>query len=236
MTAFALAASSRGDTGVILRLAEYVRRRFGSHWRALHLNEAYPESVVSHHGPVEIRQSSAGLLVQTRVKGEPDRARATAIQRIARCLSGNDRYGMPLRAAGPLVQREEAPDRWLVSIRLPDGGNVPVAAVPRKGKVRIGPTQSEYVAVVRISRYGTRRAIANGEAAIRAALVGTMWQPSVGPMLRLHCRPAILPFANRFEIALPVAIRHFATQSEYVPYPDIFGEPKDFGLSAEPQA
>ncbi len=214
VTTFAAAASPHGHAGFIMRMAEYVRHRLGSRWRTLHLREAHPESVVAHHGAVDVRQSSAGLLVQTRVKGEPDRARATALQRIARCLAANDRFGTPLNAAGPLVQREEAPDRWLVSIRLPGGDEIPMAAVPRKGKVRIGPAQSEYVAVVRISGRSTRPAIAKGEAAIRAALVGSMWEPAAGPMIRLHRPPSVLPFANRFEVALPVARQNFDPPSE----------------------
>ena len=199
------ATRPRGNTGLAVRLLEYLPRLLLPHRRWLQLDLARPETVVSYHGAVEIRQIHTGFSVQTCVKGEPDRARATALQRLDKYLAGHNRSGARLRAVGPIVQREEAPGRWLVSVDLPGVEEALVAAVSRNGKVRIRPAQTEFLAVLRMSGRPTPEAIAGGGAAISAALAGTMWLPAGGPMIRLHRPPAILPFANRFEVALPIA-------------------------------
>jgi hypothetical protein len=162
---------------------------------------------------VEIRQIPPGFSVQTCVKGEPDRARATALQRLDKYLAGYNRSGARLRAVGPIVQREEAPGRWLVSVDLPGVEDAFVAAVSRNGKVRIRPAQTEFLAVLRMSGRPAPEATAGGVAAISAALAGTMWLPAGGPMVRLHRPPAILPFANHFEVALPITRLRYAAPS-----------------------
>ena len=205
------AASPHGNTGLAVRLLEHVPSLLLSRRPWLQLDAARPETVVSYHGAVEIRQIRAGFSVQTCVKGEPERARATALQRLAQYLAGYNRSGTPLRAAGPLVQREEASGRWLVSVDLPGVEDAFVAAASRNGKVRIRPTRTEVHAILRMSGRPTPEAIAGGVTAISAALAGTMWWPAGGPMVRLHRPPAILPFANRFEVALPITRLRYAT-------------------------
>ncbi len=143
------------------------------------------------------------------------RARSSAVRRrykrLAQYLAGYNRSGTPLRAAGPLVQREEASGRWLVSVGLPGVEDAFVAAASRNGKVRIRPTRTEVHAILRMSGRPTPEAIAGGVTSISAALAGTMWWPAGGPMVRLHRPPAILPFANRFEVALPITRLRYAT-------------------------
>jgi hypothetical protein len=207
------ATRPRGNTDLAVRLLEYLPRLLLPHRRWLQLDEARPEAVVSYHGAVEIRQIHPGFSVQTCVKGEPDRARATALQRLDKYLAGYNRSGARLRAVGPIVQREEAPGRWLVSVDLPGVEDAFVAAVSRNGKVRIRPAQTEFLAVLRMSGRPAPEAIAGGVAAISAALAGTMWLPAGGPMVRLHRPPAILPFANRFEVALPITRLRYAAPS-----------------------
>ena len=209
MKATSAATRPCGNTSLIARLLEQLPRLLVPYGRWLQLDEASPETVVSHHGAVEIRQTHATFSVQTCVKGEPDRARTTALQRLANYLAGNNRSGTRLRAAGPLVQREEAPGRWLVSVALPSVEDACVAAVSRNGKVRIRPTRPELHAVLRMYGRPTPKAMARGDAAIRAALAGSLWAPAGGPAIRLHRLPAILPFTYRFEVALPIARQHY---------------------------
>jgi SOUL heme-binding protein len=211
------ATRPRGKAGLAVRLLEYLPRQLVPHRRWLQLDEATPETVVSYHGAVEIRQIHTGFSVQTCVKGEPDRARATALQRLAQYLTRYNRSGTRLRAAGPIMQREEAPGRWLVSVDLPGVEDALVAAVSRNGKVRIRPAQTEFLAVLRMSGRPTPEAIAGGGASISAALAGTMWLPAGGPMIRLHRPPAILPFASSFEVALPIARVRYAAPSQRGP-------------------
>ena len=205
MITLSAATRPRGSTGLGTRLLEHLPRLLHPSRRWLQLDAARPETVVACHCAVEIRQIHTGFSVQTCVKGEPDRARATAFQRLDKYLARHNRSGARLRAAGPIVQREEAPGRWLVSVDLPGVEEAFVAAVSGNGKVRIRPAQTEFLAVLRMSGRPTPEAIAGGGAAISAALAGTMWLPAGGPMVRLHRPPAILPFANRFEVALPIA-------------------------------
>jgi hypothetical protein len=207
VTASSAVAGLGGNTGFAGRLVERLRRLLVPHWPLLRLSGASSETVVSRHGIVEIRETRAGFSVQTRVKGELDRARATALQRIAKYIAGGNHGGTQLRAAAPLVQREEAPGRWLVSAALPGVEAAFVAAVSRNGKARIYPAQPELLAVLRIAGRPATQAIARGDAAIRAALVGTVWTPAGEPVIRLHRPPEILPFASRFEVAIPVARR-----------------------------
>lgn len=89
-----------------------------------------------------------------------------------------------------------------------------VATVSRNGRVRIRPAQTEFLAVLRMSGRPTPRAIAGGGAAISTALAGTMWLPAGGPLIRLHRPPAILPFTNRFEVALPITRLRYDAPSQ----------------------
>ena len=199
------ATRPRGNTGFVSRLLEWIPRLFSSHWPALHLSEAHPETVFSRHGAVEIRQTHSGFSVQTCVKGEAAQARTTALRRLGNYLGGRNRNGTRLRAAGPLVQREEAPGRWLVCVGLPDVEDAFVAAVSRNGKVRIRPAQSEVLAILAMSGRPTPEAVARGEAAIRAALTNTEWLATGRPMMRMDAPPSVLPFMGHFEVALRVA-------------------------------
>lgn len=204
---YGAAAGFRGNMGFIARL-------FAPRWCLLRLDAVIAETVVSRHGKVEVRETDAGLWVQTRVKGDPDRARATALQRITAYLAGSERIGIRLRTAGPLVQTEEASGRWLVRIGLPGVYDAAAGALSRNGKVRIRPVQSEVLAVLRMSGRLAPEAIARADAAIRAALTGTAWTPTDRPMIRLYRPPSIAPFANRFEVAVPIARRCRDAQSQ----------------------
>lgn len=97
------ATRPRGSTVLAVRLLEHLPRLLLPPRRWLQLDAARPESVVAYHGAVEIRQIHTGFSVQTCVKGEPDRARATALPRLDKYLAGHNRSGAPLRAAGPIV-------------------------------------------------------------------------------------------------------------------------------------
>jgi hypothetical protein len=207
VTASSAATGHGGNTGFAARLIEYLRRLLAVRWPLLRIGEASSETVVSRHGVVEIREINAGFLVQTRVKGDLDRARTTALQRIAKFIAGGNRRGTPLPAATPLVQREEAPGRWLVSAQLPGADDAFVGALLRNGKVRICPAQPELLAVLSIRGRPAPQAIARGDAAIHAAIVGTEWTPAGEPVIRQHRPPTMLPFGNHFEVAIPVVRR-----------------------------
>ena len=104
---------------LVARLGEKVQRLLNPNWLLFRSSETVDELIVARHGPVEIRQTLAGWTLETRVKGEPDRARATALRRLGNYVNGRNRSGTRLRVARPLVQAEEAAGRWHIRIALP---------------------------------------------------------------------------------------------------------------------
>jgi hypothetical protein len=192
---------------LIARISEKAQRLLKPNWLSFRPNEAVDELVVEHHGPVEIHQTLAGWSLETRVKGEPDRARATALRRLGNFASGKNRSGARLRVARPLVQAEECAGRWWFRVALPGVDSDFVATSARNGKIRLRALESETLAVIRVPGRPTKLATQHAETAIRLALAATRWQPTGGAMLRLHTLPAALPFLGRFEVAVPVAER-----------------------------
>jgi SOUL heme-binding protein len=199
------ATRPRASTGLAVRLLEHGRLLLLPYRRWLRLDAAMPETVVAYHGARGDPADPHALLSADLRQGRARSGAPTALQRLDKYLAGHNRSGARLRAVGPIVQREEAPGRWLVSVDLPGVEEAFMAAVSGNGRVRIRPVQIEFLAVLRMSGRPAPEAIAGGGAAISAALAGTMWLPAGGPMARLHRPPTILPFANRFEVALPIA-------------------------------
>jgi hypothetical protein len=201
-------APGRGYAGdLVARLGEKVQRLLNPSWLLFRSSDTVDELLVARNGPVEIRQTLASWTLETRVKGEPDRARATALQRLGNYVNGRNRGGTRLRVARPLVQAEEAAGRWHIRIALPGMDDDFAAATKRNGKVRLRALESETLAVIRVPGRPTKLAIQHAETAIRHAIAPTRWAATGGPMLRLHALRAVLPFLGRFEVAVPVADR-----------------------------
>jgi hypothetical protein len=201
-------ASRSGLAGDLMaRLGEKVQRLLNPNWLLFRASDTVDELIVAHHGPVEIRQTLSGWTLETRVKGDSDRARATALRRLGNYVNGRNRSRTRLRVARPLVQAEEAAGRWRIHIALPGMDNDFAAATKRSGKVRLRALEPETLAVIRVPGRPTKVAIQHAETAIRHAIAPTRWAATGGAMLRLHALPAVLPFLGRFEVAVPVAER-----------------------------
>ena len=213
MIASSAAARSRGNTGFIARLLERFPRLFPPHWPLLRFGETSPETVVSRHGAVEIRRTRAGLSAQTRVKGEFSQARGTALRRLAIYVGGGNRGGKQLRIMRPVVQRLDAPGRWQVCIGIDDSPSALLMAASPQGRVRIRAVPSEILAVLRLTGCPSPLAIERGAATIIDAIANTEWMAAGEPMIRLHRPPAILPFANRFEVAMSLTNRRYNASS-----------------------
>ena len=184
-----------------------LRKLLHPNWLLSSSNDTADELIVARHGPVEIRRTLAGWSLETCVKGEADRARATALRRLTNYVDGKNRSSTPLCAARPLVQTEVSMYRWRISVALPGVDSDFVAASGRKGRVRLRTLDSETLAVIRVPGRPTKLAIQHAETAIRHAIAPTDWEATGGAMLRLHSLPAVLPFLGRFEVALPVVER-----------------------------
>jgi hypothetical protein len=215
MIASNAAARSHGNTGVIARLLESFPRLFPPHWPLFRLGETSPETVVARHGAVEIRRTRAGLSAQTRVKGEFGQARSTALRRLAIYVGGDNRCGTPLGIMRPVVQRLEAPGRWQVCIGVDVSVSALIMAASPQGRIRIRAVPSELLAVLRLTGCPSPLAIERGKATIIDAIVNTEWTAAGEPMIRLHRPPAILPFANRFEVAVPITDRRHDASSQH---------------------
>ena len=198
-------ASRRPVGDLIGRIVERVQRLLRPNRLVSGSSQTPPELIVVRHGPVEIRQTLAGWTLETCVKGEPDRARATASQRLSNYVNGKNRSGRRLRATRPLVQTKESTGRWRVRIALPSVDSDFAAAAGCHGRVRLRAVDSETLAVIRVPGSPTPPAIERATTAIRHAIAATRWEPTGGVMLRLHAVPTVLPHLGCFEVALPVA-------------------------------
>jgi hypothetical protein len=187
-------------------LPSWLRSLFGSSMSSFRSTETAAESIVSHHGPVDIVETGSGWLIETCVKGEAERARRSALHRIEKFLAQQDRVGFHLQPIKPLMQLAEAPGRWRIRLFLRDGdvGDLPVT---RNGKVRVRQIFPEALAVLRVPGRPTSLALRHAEVAIRHAVATTHWEAAGPVMLRLHALPAVLPFLGRFEVAVPVVQR-----------------------------
>jgi hypothetical protein len=184
-----------------------LRRLVHPNWHFFRPDETADELIIGHHGPVEIRQTLAGWSLETFVKGEPDRARETALRRLGNFAISKHRSKVRLRVGPPLVQSAEGTGRWRVRVALPGLDADFAAATARNGKVRLHARGSETLAVLSVPGRPSKLAIQHAETAIRHAIAVTRWLPSGPAMLRLHSQPAVLPFLGRFEVAVPVVER-----------------------------
>jgi hypothetical protein len=205
MSAGSFTAGFSAPNGLRAALARLVGRRLAAD-RWLPGRSARPnETVLATLGPVELRRTRAGFVARTVVEGEHDAALQTALRRLADYTGGHNHPGLPVQAAKPAVQLPGAPGTWLVRIGLPGVYAASAAPMPRSGKVRIVAQPSETLAIIRLSGRPQPQVFARGEAAILAAIGGSLWVPSGPVMLRLHAPPGLLPWSSGFEVAIPVA-------------------------------
>jgi SOUL heme-binding protein len=172
--------------------------------RLLRQSTTLDETVLATFGLVQVRRTRLGAVARTVVKGECGPALQIALARLANYAAGDNREGLSMPAAWPVVQRPGGPGRWLVQIGLP-GEHAPFAApVPYNRKIRILPQSGETLAVMRLPGQPRTPAIARGGAAILAAIAGSGWIATGTPVLRLHVLPGLLPWFGGFEVAVPV--------------------------------
>ena len=136
-----------------------------------------------------------------------DTARGVALARLAQYLSGDNRGGVSLDAERPVVQQRNAPEEWLVSVRLPAIQDAAAAPAPRASSTWIVPRGPATLAVVNVNGGPCEQAIARAEATVAAALEGTRWIASGPATVRVHAPGSLLPFADSCEVAIPVAER-----------------------------
>lgn len=169
--------------------------------------ECADEVIIARHGAVEIRQTVTGWWLETCVKGEPGRARETAMRRFAHYAAGRNSCHSPLRTFGQMVQTVERPGRWRVRIAVAETDPQLAVASARNGKVRLRFAEARTLAMIRVPGRPTLLAMKHAETAIRHALALTRWKAAGSAMLRLHTLPKLLQFFGRFEMAVLVVLR-----------------------------
>jgi hypothetical protein len=211
VSASGYASGHRPVRDLLARWRELLPRLINPSLLLLRSSELADEVVVARFGRVEIHQTLAGWSLETCVKGEPERARATGLRRLANYVVNRNRSEAGLRAARPVVQMPEAPNRWRVRIGLAGANAELLSDFARNGKVRLRAAASETLAVIRVPGRPTPLAMQHAETAIRLALAPTRWEAAGAAMLRLHAVPPVLPFLGRFEVAVPVTERTHST-------------------------
>lgn len=201
--------TSRSSSGKVLKagLLRFCLKVLPANWLVPRWRAAPGESVIASRGSVEIRKIPAGCVAQTCVKGEPAKARETALRRLAKYTHGNNRSSAILDTARPVMQQEQAPGRWLIGVRLAKFGDTLNAPAPCEPKVKLISRASEILAVVRVAGRPARGSITAGGAIILNAIDGTDWIATGSPMIRLRGRRPLPWLGSGFEVAVPVARR-----------------------------
>lgn len=207
MTALSLSSESPSDRRVGSHLAACCRSLIPESWRVFWFSASPQEVPVARYGPVEIRETAAGVAAQTCTKGGREQALATALGRLGRFVARNDRSGVRLLFRCPLRQCEEAPGRWLVTIMVAAAERAAMSPASRGGRVKLHAVPRESLAVLRLRGRCPPSALGRGMKTIRDALSTTPWAPTGTLMVRLHRPPWMLNFGDYYEIAVPVTTR-----------------------------
>lgn len=190
--------------GLRAGLAQFLAGLLPADRRLLRRSAILKEIVLATLGPVELRCTRASFVARTMAKGEQDAALQTALRRPANYADGDNRAGLPMRTARPIMELPGAPGTWLARIGLPGVYAESAAPTPRSPKVRIVARRSETLVIIRLAGRPKPQSLARGEAAIRAAIAGSEWSVCGPAMLRLHAPLGLLPWTGSFEVAVPV--------------------------------
>jgi len=195
-------------SGLLARLRGLLPRSFNTTPLLAGCSESVEEAIIARHGTVEIRQTVTGWWLETCVKGEPDRARETAMRRLAHYAQGKNSCHGRLGTLRPFVQTAaERPGRWRVRIAVAASDVDLALTSARNGKVRVRIAEATTLAVIRVPGRPTLLAMKHAETAIRHAVAVTRWEAAGSAMLRLHAAPMVLQFLGSFEVAVPMAPR-----------------------------
>jgi SOUL heme-binding protein len=188
-------------TGTLLKR---FTRLLPTDWRILARTRPAEEFDVATLGDVEIRHTIGGCLALTCVKGDIALARETALRRLDRYVSGENRGFVPIAIERPILQQRKAAGLWLVAVRLGGILNPSLAPEPCTPKVKIVRQEPTTWAVLRHSGKPSERAIDSTEIAIMDAIARTRWFATGPAVCRINTPKPLLPFAGSFEVAVPV--------------------------------
>jgi hypothetical protein len=139
------------------------------------------------------------------VKGDINRACATALARLSKYVGGDNQRSVTLAAERPLLLQKVS-GLWQFSVRLSAVNDIRVAPEPRAKKVRIIAQGPALRAVTTWRGRLTEQSALRAETAIIGAIArGRHWFACGPAMVRIYAAGSLLPFVGGFEIALPVS-------------------------------
>ena len=152
-----------------------------------------------------ILRTTAGVVAETRVKGEFRHAREVGLRRLRAYLRGDDSAAARLPMADTVVQCSEQPGLWRLQIPMPPCVAGRTAPRPRGRKVRCLMVGAETLAIVRPRWWRSWRGLS--EAQLLSALRDSRWVPD-GPCKFRIVTWSYLPwFICRGALAVPVRPR-----------------------------
>lgn len=176
---------------------------------------------VGRVGTVEIRTYGERIAAQTVVTGSSEAARNRGFQRLAGYIFGGNNARTSIAMTAPVAQADEgrsqsiamtAPvaqgavgqDRWTIQFFMPSEYTMATLPVPRDPAVVLAVVPAETYAVLRFSGLGSARAVAEKEAELDAALIGSGWTSAGDPVVWFYDPPWTLPPLRRNEVAVRV--------------------------------
>ncbi len=176
---------------------------------------------VGRVGTVEIRTYGERIAAQTVVTGSSEAARNRGFQRLAGYIFGGNNARTSIAMTAPVAQADEGrsqsiamttpvaqgavgQDRWTIQFFMPSEYTMATLPVPRDPAVVLAVVPAETYAVLRFSGLGSARAVAEKEAELDAALIGSGWTSAGDPVVWFYDPPWTLPPLRRNEVAVRV--------------------------------
>jgi len=183
---------------------------------------------VERVGAIEIRAYGERLAAQTVVSGSSEAARNRGFQRLAGYIFGGNTSRSSIAMTAPVAQTAGAAaqgrsqsiamtapvaqgavgqDRWTIQFFMPSEYSLATLPVPRDPAVVLTVVPAETYAVLRFSGLGSARTVAEKQAELDVALIGSQWISAGDPVAWFYDPPWTLPPLRRNEVAVRVSRR-----------------------------
>jgi hypothetical protein len=179
-------------------------------------------TVAGRVGAVEIRTYGERIAAETVVSGSSERARNRGFQRLAGYIFGGNTDRSSIAMTAPVAQAEaggsrsiamtapvaQAPadgNRWTIQFFMPSEYTLATLPIPRDPSVVLTVVPAETYAVLRFSGLGSARTVAEKQAELEAALIGSPWASAGEPVVWFYDPPWTLPPLRRNEVAVRVS-------------------------------
>ena len=183
-------------------------------------------SVISHLGPVEIRQYAPRIAAETTLDTSAETARYQGFRRLAAYIFGANHSAAKIAMTAPVAQsatnvnnlaqsatkiamtapvaQSRSPQGWTIRFFMPAGDTLETLPIPNNPEIHLVSVPAADYAVLRFTGSRSPRAIAAKQAILLRSLVNSPWQPTGTPTAWFYDPPWTLPFLRRNEVAIEV--------------------------------